>query len=588
MKLSITIRKASVAALILTLGASLLAGCTGKDGDSSSQPTASSSSSQPSSSASQSAAPAADPLGKQPELTVLTRGLLFDPNTEYPEGQTIDDNAYTRMLKEKFNIQLENSFTAQTGDPYTRKVDLTIASGELPDYLTGLTYDQYRAVVKSGLAMDISEVWEQYASPTVKAVYESNKELFDSLVKKDGKMYGIPSSNPLPDFLTVMWIRQDWLDKVGLKAPTNLDELAAVSKAFIEQDPDGNNKADTIGLMGPSQNGRLYQDLTQTNLNFHFDPIFSANNSFPGIWVKGSDGNAVYGSILPETKAALQKLADMYKQGLIAKGILTSDTAQLVANNKAGLFFGTWWQPFADIQNSWKNDKNANWQPYLLPSGTDGNYLAKGGNAAQRFTVISKDAKNPEAIIKILNIFKEGVQKYVDPKDHAVIGDGVFIGYQTFSLADGPAGILRQFDNYTSGKNTAEEVYANFLSYGDVGAAPIFDDMVAVKTKPYDNNNLAGWDFSGDKADKYGLVYSFGVGLRPYVSGKFEWVNTLTYAKTDTMQKRWSNLDKLEYETFSKIIVGQEPISAFDSFVERWKKEGGDTITQEIQEVVKQ
>ncbi|MNJ49553.1 hypothetical protein D3C77_447910 [compost metagenome] len=68
------------------------------------------------------------------------------------------------------------------------------------------------------------------------------------------------------------------------------------------------------------------------------------------------------------------------------------------------------------------------------------------------------------------------------------------------------------------------------------------------------------------------------------MEGKYKFVNTLTYEQTKTMEKRWSNLSKLEYETFSKIIVGQEPISAFDEFVTKWKAQGGDQITKEIQE----
>ena len=45
-----------------------------------------------------------------------------------------------------------------------------------------------------------------------------------------------------------MIIRQDWLDNLGLKAPTNMDEFEAVIKAFTEDDPDGNGQKDTMGL----------------------------------------------------------------------------------------------------------------------------------------------------------------------------------------------------------------------------------------------------------------------------------------------------------------------------------------------------
>jgi hypothetical protein len=49
------------------------------------------------------------------------------------------------------------------------------------------------------------------------------------------------------------------------------------------------------------------------------------------------------------------------------------------------------------------------------------------------------------------------------------------------------------------------------------------------------------------------------------------------------MEKKWTNLKKLEDEIFLKIILGTEPVEAFDTFVERWKAEGGDEITAEVQ-----
>lgn len=41
---------------------------------------------------------------------------------------------------------------------------------------------------------------------------------------------------------------------------------------------------------------------------------------------------------------------------------------------------------------------------------------------------------------------------------------------------------------------------------------------------------------------------------------------------------------KMENETFMKIIMNQEPIEAFDTFVENWKAQGGDIITEEVTE----
>ncbi len=51
-------------------------------------------------------------------------------------------------------------------------------------------------------------------------------------------------------------------------------------------------------------------------------------------------------------------------------------------------------------------------------------------------------------------------------------------------------------------------------------------------------------------------------------------------------EKRWANLTTLEYETFSKIIVGQASIDEFDAFVSQWTSEGGDQVTAEINEAI--
>ncbi|UOK61351.1 hypothetical protein MT997_22720 [Paenibacillus sp. OVF10] len=53
---------------------------------------------------------------------------------------------------------------------------------------------------------------------------------------------------------------------------------------------------------------------------------------------------------------------------------------------------------------------------------------------------------------------------------------------------------------------------------------------------------------------------------------------------TPTMSSRNELLQKMQMETFSKIIYGESSIDAFDKFVEKWKSSGGDTITNEVNE----
>jgi putative aldouronate transport system substrate-binding protein len=44
------------------------------------------------------------------------------------------------------------------------------------------------------------------------------------------------------------------------------------------------------------------------------------------------------------------------------------------------------------------------------------------------------------------------------------------------------------------------------------------------------------------------------------------------------------NLNEMERAAFIDIIVGNQPISYFDEFVQQWKERGGDAIAGEIAE----
>jgi len=50
------------------------------------------------------------------------------------------------------------------------------------------------------------------------------------------------------------------------------------------------------------------------------------------------------------------------------------------------------------------------------------------------------------------------------------------------------------------------------------------------------------------------------------------------------MSDKNATLTKMEYETFTKIIMGAAPIEEFDKFVENWYKLGGEQMTNEVNE----
>ena len=51
---------------------------------------------------------------------------------------------------------------------------------------------------------------------------------------------------------------------------------------------------------------------------------------------------------------------------------------------------------------------------------------------------------------------------------------------------------------------------------------------------------------------------------------------------TETMEEVWASLQDKEMQVFTGIITGDLELSAFDDFVNEWKANGGDIITEEV------
>ena len=56
------------------------------------------------------------------------------------------------------------------------------------------------------------------------------------------------------------------------------------------------------------------------------------------------------------------------------------------------------------------------------------------------------------------------------------------------------------------------------------------------------------------------------------------------YVTTPSMITKQGELDKLRDNTFISMIMGETPIDEFDTFVEQWKAQGGEDITNEVNE----
>lgn len=574
-------------ALVLSLAAAGGCGTAGnKDGTagSSNQPAAGTAAAEPTPAGEVLAAPGLpldqsgqpSPLGRYAEPVTLKIAQTINPTISFPDGQTATDNAYFDYLKEKMNIDVEVMWQAGSTDDYNEKLNLAISSGELPDVFS-VNGPQLKMLVRSGMLEDLTQSYEIYASDQVKQTLDSTDGKAIEAVTDEGRIMALPNVKAMKDGYSLLWIRQDWLDELGLEVPRDIDGIRQTAKAFIDNQMGGEK---TIGVLSPSSGSNLYSTFLKSSAAWcGLDGFFQASQAYPGYWIDGDDGNVGYGSLTPQTKQALALLAQMYQEGTLDPEIGTrKDADEAWKSGQAGIFFGPWWVGY-NLKDALANDPAADWQAYPYPLTGEGEWSVHMMNASDAFCVVRKGYEHPEILMLMNNYYKQ---------DSSIIDT---MGLSTSLLPGGVA--------LSSAKQKQSDAQI-INQYLETGTVPEYDqaehshmenDLATVKEtklEPYDDLGIAAWDTSHSN---FGRIYSTLVGVgaidQGYEIGARE-VYSRLYWQTDGMQRKWSNLQKLEDETFLKIILGAEPIEQFDVFVADWKAQGGDDITKEVNEAVKQ
>lgn len=505
------------------------------------------------------------PFGKYEETVTYTVGKATPGIPKLPQGQTYEDNAYTQYLKETLNVQNENKFEAQSGDAYDQKVSMAVASGDLPDIMS-VSAETLRELVENDLIADLTEVYESSTSDYIKQKYNSYNGRALEAATFDGKLMALPSTQNA-NIPTMLWIRQDWLDKLGLDAPKTVEDLEKVLTEFVSKDPGGNGKGKTVGLALSKSIGGLYGSL------FQADNIFGAYNSFPRQWIE-QDGEVVYGSITDETKDGLALLADWYDKGLIDKQLAVRDSIEaLIASGEAGSFFGPWWSPDYPLNDARRNNENADWQPYIISEDGSGEITAYTQNPAGEFYVVRKGFEHPELLPKIASAINDKLVN--EDLDYQPVVDFNKEGYDggkplniAINFNDATAKMYQDIKAVVDG-----EKEANTLTLDDLTQYQKIEEYLKDPANA-DPNQWSGY-------------MSRMVAGKLMADTKINEVNPVFFGQTKSMKLKWANLVKLEDEAFLKIVTGQEKVDYFDKFVETWKKTGGSDITKEVSDAIK-
>lgn len=504
------------------------------------------------------------------ETVTIKMGHGLDPNTVFDEGETVENSRFVQWLKNDLNIDVQYDWICASSD-FGQKINLCIASNTIPDAVN-VGQSQYLAMLKYDQIQPLTDVFEEYASDQLKQYVRSGGDALMDAISYNGEMYAIPAPEITAGGVNIMWIRQDWLDQLGLEVPRSVEEVIDVAQKFVEAKLGGDN---TIGIIGPASGDQL---INIGGNRWGLDPIFGAYNSYPEYWLE-NDGKVTYGSVEPQTKEALAKLAEMYAAGAIDPEVFVrNDSLEPVTAGKAGIFFGPWWCGYT--VDSVTLNGSQEWMAYMAPLAADGKFYSPMADPTKQYVCVRKGYEHPEAAIQIINYLIANEQSWVDnDMTQNNITASIYPLFNVYDNADEIEYSYEWLKKFNLGEVKKEDV--------DVTGRKLLrsdlDAIEVLKLDPKDDFSLEYWDLDHEMAaSNIPRLVSIMIGERPLVEEGYVPVFNAYSGQTDTMAAKWANLQKLEEETFAKIILGQAPIDEFDNFVEKWYAEGGSEILDEI------
>lgn len=517
------------------------------------------------------------PFGRYPEEVIYTLGKMTGMNnSNLPKGDTYEDNGYTRYLKKQLNIQNKDVFEAGENDNYQETVSMTIASRELPDVMVVNDMDMLQLLVDNGLIEDLTQVYEDCTSSRIKDIYNSyGSEILDN-VTFNGKLMALPETN-IDDGPSLCWLRKDWMDKLDLDAPETVEDVENIVHEFVQKDPGGNGKGETVGLVCDDEltGGCGY------SYEYQNDIIFASFGAFPKQWIYNKDGEVVYGSVQNEAKAALGKLRQMYQQGTLDNNFLmreSSNIIELIVSGKCGSFFGPWWSPNNPLMSAMQKNPNAEWQPYLIQTDKDGRTSFASQNPNDKYVVVRKGYKHPEIVMKIVSVLfddlrydeedvREMERYYQDNVDPTARPLAINVDYKD--------ALMRCYDSL-------KDAIQGRKKLEDLG---LLEGAYYISCSKYIDRKK---DTSAQKSWEDWAAYASRITACSVLrKGQTRQVKSLFFGETKTMKSNWWRLEELEKKAYLEIVTGQKPLSYFDEFVKEWNRQGGEKIRGEVAQELK-
>lgn len=304
------------------------------------------------------------------------------------------------------------NFTWTPNSSYEDKINITMASGDLPDVM--VIQGKTPGFIKNANA---GAFWELsgYLADYPNLVSESPQ--IENNASVNGEIFGIYRARDA--MRTSVTLRKDWLTNLGLDAPTTVEDLYNIAKAFTEDDPDGNGIKDTYGLIVPKWPGTV-------NSNSPYDVIaswFGAGN----IWSE-RQGELVPNFTTDEWFEANEYIKRFVDEGLINPDYATMDSAtwnEPFFTGKGGMIIDVHSRATV-VMNLFKEQDPSTFENYVEISGNlegpSGTLTAQPTTGFSGFLSIPKSSVQTEDQLKIVLSFLNDLSS---PEAAVLLNNGI-------------------------------------------------------------------------------------------------------------------------------------------------------------------
>ena len=325
-------------------------------------------------------------------------------------GQNYDstnwaDTYFVKHTGERYGIQWDVNPIEK--DAWENQFALLLSTDSLPDLIVGSQSD--KALINGygddGFFLDMNQYKD--LMPNLWKYFEEFPDFAGYSQTADGKLYGLGSmrSDRISCAMGYGWIKNSWLEKVGMEAPTTIDELYKVLVAFRDQDANGNGDPNDEIPMSITI-GRESAQRVDWMLKAAFG-IISINANY--MQYADKDGKVGIYDTTDNYRNYLTWLNKLWSENLLDHQTFTQSTAELedkIRSDRTGLT-GDW----SNLTYALNVDGQSCWYDYTMFTAFTSDYvdhktytLYPSNSGGCRYFISAK-TQYPEAICRMTDDF---------------------------------------------------------------------------------------------------------------------------------------------------------------------------------------